>query len=173
MVIFYLNTFLVVADACEGVNQKWEACSSKNNTQAPVHPHIKLSKSRTRIKPTWWKWLDEIPVCPQECFAYYKRPFWHVLCYKRIGLPRCNFVTITIICSLQIALLSNYRLPTISVPAENTLLKIACHFLLLLVWSDTLTYQKDYDWAPILVGHQDSFLAPFAGSEASLVSGIW
>ena len=41
---FILNTFLIVADACEGVHHKWEACSSKNNTQAPVHPHIKLSK---------------------------------------------------------------------------------------------------------------------------------
>ena len=27
-------------------------------------------------------------------------------------------------------------------------------------WFDTLTYRKDYDRSPILVGHQDSFLAP-------------
>ena len=39
-------------------------------------------------------------------FAYYKRPFWPVLCLKRIGLPCCTFVTVT--CSLQIILLSNY-----------------------------------------------------------------
>ena len=44
--------------------------------------------------------------------------------------------------------------------AENTLLKTAYHFLLLLVGFDTLTYRKDYDRSPILVGHQDSFLAP-------------
>ena len=37
--------------------------------------------------------------------------------------------------------------------AENTLLKTACHFLLLLVGFDTLTYRKDYDRSPILVGH--------------------
>ena len=37
---------------------------------------------------------------------------------------------------------------------ENTLLKTACHFLLLLVGFDTLTYRKDYDRSPILVGHQ-------------------
>ena len=48
----------------------------------------------------------------------------------------------------------NYLLPTISVLAENTLLKTACHFLLLLVGFDTPTYQKDYDRSPILVGHQ-------------------
>ena len=40
--------------------------------------------------------------------------------------------------------------------AENTLLKTAYHFLLLLVGFDTLTYHKDYDISPILVGHQSS-----------------
>ena len=40
-------------------------------------------------------------------------------------------------------------------------------------WVRRLTYQKDYDRSPILVGHQDSFLAPFPGSEAPLVRGIW
>ena len=38
--------------------------------------------------------------------------------------------------------------------AENTLLKTAYHFLLLLVAFDTLTYRMDYDSSPILVGHQ-------------------
>ena len=41
--------------------------------------------------------------------------------------------------------------------AENALLKTAYHFLLLLVGFNTLTYRKDYDRSPILVGHQDSF----------------
>ena len=49
---------------------------------------------------------------------------------------------------------------------ENTLLKTACHFLLLLVGIDTLTYRKDYNRFPILVGHEDSFLAPLLRSEA-------
>ena len=38
--------------------------------------------------------------------------------------------------------------------AEKTLLKTAYHFLLLHVGFDTLTYRKDYDRSPILVGHQ-------------------
>ena len=108
IVRFFLNTFLIVVDACEGVNHKWEVCSSKNSTQAPVHPHIKLSKWQTRIKPTWWKWLDENPVYPQERVAYHKRPFWLVLRHKRIGLPCCTLFTVTITCLLQIILLSNY-----------------------------------------------------------------
>src|SRR3989337_2145340 len=75
---------------------------------------------------------------------------------KRIGLPCCTLVTIATCHLLQITLLSNYLLPKISVPADNTLLKTACHFLLLLVGFDTLTYRKDYDRSPILVGYQDS-----------------
>ena len=67
----------------------------------------------------------------------------------------------------------NCLLPISSVLAENTLLKTAYHFLLLLVGFDTLTYRKDYDRSHILVGHQDSFLAPLPGSEAPLLGGIW
>ncbi len=92
---------------------------------------------------------------------------------KRIGPPCCTLFTFVICCSLQITLLSNYLLATISVPAENTLLKTACHFLPLLVGFDTLTYLKDYDRFPILVGHQDSFLALLPGNVAPLVGGIW
>ena len=44
-------------------------------------------------------------------------------------------------------------LPIISVLGENTLLKPAYHFLPLLVGFDTLTYRKDYDRSPTLVGH--------------------
>ena len=64
-------------------------------------------------------------------------------------------------------------LPIISVLAENTLLKTAYHFLLLLVGFDTLTYRKVYDRSPTLVGHQDSLLAPLPGSEVPLIGGIW
>ena len=44
----------------------------------------------------------------QELFSYFKRPFWHVLHLKSIGLPCFTFATIIIICSLQIILLWNY-----------------------------------------------------------------
>ena len=38
---------------------------------------------------------------------------------------------------------------------SETLLKSTCQHLLLLVGFDTLTYRKDYDRSPILVGHQN------------------
>ena len=103
-----------------------------------------------------------IRVCPGLSFAT-----------KRIGPSCCTLFTFITRYPLQITISQNYLLPIISVLAENTLLKTAYHFLLLLVGFDTLTYQKDYDRSPILVGHQDSFLASLPGSEAPLVGGIW
>ena len=78
---------------------------------------------------------------------------------KRIGPPCCTLFTFVTCCSLQFILSQNYLLPLISVLAENTLLKTAYHFLLLLVGFDTLTYRKDYDRSAILVGHQNPTIA--------------
>jgi hypothetical protein len=84
-------------------------------------------------------------MCPQERFAYYKRMFRLVLCYKKDWATLLHFVTIATCYLLRITLLQNYFLPLLSVFAENTLLKTAYHFLLLLIGFDTLTYRKDYD----------------------------
>ena len=87
--------------------------------------------------------LHHIRVCPVLSFAT-----------KRIGPPCCTLFTFIACYPLQFILSQNYLLPTISVLAEKTSLKTACHFLLLLVGFDTVTYRKDYDRSPILVGHQ-------------------
>ena len=121
--------------------------------------HMSVMKTSSTIFPcVLGSALHHIRVCPGLSFTT-----------KRIGTPCCTLFTTC--CSLQIILSQNYLLPIISVLAENTLLKTAYHFLLLLVRFDTLTYRKDYDRSPILVGHQDSFLAPLPGSEAPL--GRW
>ena len=106
--------------------------------------------------------LHHIRVCPGLSFTT-----------KRIGPPCCTLFTFVTCYSLQIILSQNYRLPIISVLVENTLLKTAYHFLLLLIGFDTLTYRKDYDRSPILVGHQEYFMAPLTGSEAPFVGGVW
>ena len=116
--------------------------------------------------------LTIIPMCPRERFPSYKKLSMLVLWYKK-DWATCTLFTFVTYYPLQIILSQNYLLPIISVLAENTLLKITCHFLLLLVGFDTLTYRKDYDRSPILVGHQDSFLAPLPGSEVPLIGGIW
>jgi hypothetical protein len=61
--------------------------------------------------------------------------------------------------------------PFASIYSES-LIKTACQHLLLHVGFDTLIYRKYYDTPPILVGHQDYFLAPLPGSEALLKSEI-
>ena len=84
-----------------------------------------------------------IPMCPRERFALYKRSFWLVLCYKKDWATLLHHVTI--VTCYELSCYQNYVLSLLSVLAENTLLKTVCHFLLLLVRFDTLTYQKDYD----------------------------
>ena len=57
---------------------------------------------------------------------------------------------------LPLPLLTRYKLSyyqTTCYRLFQCLLKTTCHFLLLLVGFDTLTYRKDYDRYPILVGH--------------------
>ena len=125
--------------------------------------HMNVMKTSLTIFPcVLGSALHHIRVCPGLSFAT-----------KRIGPYFCTLFTFVTCCSLQIILSQNYLLPIISVLGENTLLKTAYHFLLLLVGFDILTYQKGYDRSPTLVGHQDSFLVPLPGSEAPLVGGIW
>ncbi|KAK1626120.1 hypothetical protein QYE76_000435 [Lolium multiflorum] len=55
---------------------------------------------------------------------------------------------------------------------NESFIETSCQHLLLLVGIDILTYQRYYDTPPILVGHQDYFLAPLPGSEALLRSSL-
>ena len=117
--------------------------------------------------------LTIIPMCPRERFPLYKSLSRLVLCYKKDWATLLHLIYFCYLLLVQFILSQNYLLPIISVLAENTLLKTAYHFLLLLVGFDTLIYRKDYDRSPTLVGHQDSFVAPLPGSVALLVSGTW
>ena len=150
-------------------------CLSKKgqypSTGPPTYQIIKVTNANhmSVIKTS----LTIIPMCPRERFSHIRTCPGLSFATKRIGPSCCTLFTFIACYSLQITLSQNYLLPTISVLAENTLPKPACHFLLLFVGFDTLTYRKDYDISSILVGHQDSFLAPLPGSEAPLVGGIW
>ena len=150
-------------------------CLSKKgqhpSTRPPTYQIIKVTNAdHMSVMKTS---LTIIPMCPRERFFYIRISPGLSFATKRIGAPCCTLFTFVTCFLLQIILSQNYLSPIVSVLAENTLLKTAYHFLLLLVGFDTLTYRKDYDRSPILVGHQDSFLAPLPGSEAPLVGGIW
>ena len=60
----------------------------------------------------------------------------------------CYLLPVTIYLITKLSVTDNFS------ACREYLLKTAYHFLLLLVGFDTLTYRKDYDRSPILVGHQ-------------------
>ena len=66
-------------------------------------------------------------MCPQECFAYYKRPFWPVLCYKKDWDTLLHFIYFCYLLLVTIYLITKLFVTTY-------------HFLPLLVGYDTLTY---------------------------------
>ena len=122
------------------------------STGPPTYQIIKVSNANhMNVMKTS---LTIIPTCPRERVSLYKSLSRLVLCYKKDWATLLHFIYFVTCCSLQFILSQNYLFPLISVLAENTLLETAYHFLLLLVGFDTLTYRKDYDRSPILVGHQ-------------------
>ena len=150
-------------------------CLSKEgqypSTGPPTHHIIKVPNvNHMSVMKTS---LTIIPMCPRELFPHYKKLSRLVPCYKKDWSTLLHLIYFYYLLPVM-----NYLITKLSVTdnfsaPENTLLKTACHFLLLLVGFDTLTYRKDYDRSPILVGHQHSFLAPLPGSEAPLVRGTW
>ena len=97
--------------------------------------------------------LTIIPMCPRERFSLYKSLSRLVPCYKKDWA-----IFLHIIYFHYLLPVTNYLISKLSVTynfsacreylAENRL-----SFPLLLVGFDTLTYRKDYDRPPILVGH--------------------
>jgi hypothetical protein len=91
---------------------------------------------------------------------------------ERIGPLAAIIITVFYLLILYLLALPNTpKNPFASIYSES-LIKTTCQHLLLLVGFATLIYQKYYDTPPILVGHQDYFLASLPGSEALLKSGI-
>ena len=116
--------------------------------KVPNANHMNMMKTSLTIFPcVLGRAFLYIRVCPGLSFAT-----------KRIGPPCCTLFTFVTCCLLQIILSQNYPLPLILVLVENILLETAYHFLLLLVGFDTLTFRKDYNRSPILVGHQCAIL---------------
>ena len=93
-------------------------------------------------------------------------------CVLRIGSLAAIITTVFYLLALYLSAIPNTPANLFSCVYSESLIKTAHQHLLLLVGFDTLIYQKYYDTPPILVDHQDYFLAPFPGSEALLKSGI-
>ena len=118
------------------------------------------------------KLLTETPVCPQKCLVIISYTTGLSFALEKIGpLAAITFIVFYLLVLYLLALPNTHENPFASIYSES-LIKTTCQHLLLLVGFDTLIYRKYYDTPPILVGHQDYFLAPLPGSEALLVSGI-
>ena len=135
-------------------------CLSKSgqnpSTGPPTYQIIKVPNVNHMIvmKPS----LTKFPCVLGSAFLYIRVCPGLSFATKRIGPPCCTLFTFVTCYSLHIILSQIYLLSIISVLAENTLLKAAYHFLLLLVGFDTHNYRKDYDRSPILVGHHTLML---------------
>jgi hypothetical protein len=118
------------------------------------------------------KHSTETPVCPQECLVIISYTTGLSFALERIGPLVAIIIIVFYLLVLDLPALPNtLENPFASIYSES-LIKTDCQHLLLLVGFDTLIYQKYYDTPPILVGHQDYFLALLPGSEALLKSGI-
>ena len=95
------------------VNHKWDACSSKNSTQAPVHPHIKLHKVPNANYMNVMKTsLTIIPMCPQERFSLYKSLSRLVLCYKKDWATLLHLIYFCCLLLIKIYLITKLSVTT-------------------------------------------------------------
>jgi hypothetical protein len=111
-------------------------------------------------------------VCPQERLVIISYTTGLSFALERIGpLAAITIIVFYLLVLYLLALPNTPENPFASIYSES-LIKTTCQHLLLLVGFDTLIYRKYYDTLPILVGHQDYFLAPLPGSEVLLKSEI-
>ena len=117
--------------------------------------------------------LTIIPMCPRERLSYYKKLSRLFLCYKKDWDTFLHLIYFY--CLL---LVTNYLITKLSVTynfsaCREYLTENRLSFPSTPRWVQHSYLWKYYDRSPILLGHQDSFLAPLPGSEAPLVSEIW
>ena len=112
------------------------------------------------------KALDEFPVCPQEHLIIISKPTDLSFALERIGQLTAIIITVFYLLALYLFAISNTPENLSASIYSESVIETAYQYLLLLVGFDTLIYQKYCDAPPIIVGHQDYFLAPLRGSEA-------
>ena len=108
-------------------------------------------------------------MCPQEHLSHISNTLGLSFELKRIGPLAALVAALVYLLALFLSAVSNTTENLSASFYSELLIQITCQHLLLLVGFDTLIYRKYYDTPPILVGHQDYFLAPLPGSEALLV----
>ena len=135
-----------------GVNHKWDACPRKGNTQAPVHPHIKVPNVNhmSMMKTS----LTIIPMCPWEHFPLYKSLYRLVLWYNKDWA-----IFLHIIYFYYLLPVTNYLITKLSVTdnfsaCRENLTENRLSFPSAPRWVRHSYLSKGLDRSPTLVGHQ-------------------
>jgi hypothetical protein len=100
------------------------------------------------------KHLTETPVCPRERLVIISYTTGLSFAIERIGPLAAIIIIVFYLLILYLLALPNTPENLFASIYSESLIKITCQHLLLLVGFDTLIYQKYYDTPPILVGHQ-------------------
>src|SRR3954463_16164849 len=109
-------------------------------------------------------------MCPRERLVLISISTGFSFAKKGLGQLLCLFVTSVTFSLFRFLVRKPLKIRLLSIH-RDFLLHTTVQHLLLLVGIDTPIYRKYYDTPPILVGHQDYFLALLPGSEALLKSG--
>ena len=140
MVRFILNTFLVVADACDGL------IISRRFVQVRTTPknwstHISNSQS-SKHKSKQHNESDQMkfPCALKNALLTIRDRFGLSFVSKGLGYLAELLLLLPLLARYQLSCYQTTPLLTISALADITLLKTTCNFLLLLVGFDTLTY---------------------------------
>ena len=98
--------------------------------------------------------LTTIPMCPRERFALYKSSSRLVLCYKKDWDTLLHFVYFIYLLLATIYLITKLSVTYNFSACRENLTENRLSFPSAPRGFDTLTYRKDYDRSPTLVGHQ-------------------
>ena len=149
-------------------------CLSKKgqhpSTSSPTYQIIKVpNANHMNVMKTS---LTIIPMCPRERFSLYKSLSRLVLCYKKDWATLLHFIYFCYLLLVTIYPITKLSLTTYFSTCRAYLAENRLSFPSAPRWVRHSYLSKGLDRYPILVGHQDSFLAPLPGSVAPLVGGI-
>src|SRR6266536_4581705 len=77
---------------------------------------------------------------------------------KGLGYLAALLLLLSLLARYKLSCYQTTQLLTISTLADTTLLKTTCHFLLLLLGFDTLTYRKELQFIPYTCGSSETIL---------------
>jgi hypothetical protein len=117
--------------------------------------------------------LTETPVCPQERLVFISNTTGLSFAAQRIGPLAAIIIAAFYLLALYYSAIPKTTENLFASTYNDSWIKTTCQHFLLLVGFDTLIYRKYCDTPPILVGHQDYFLAPLPGSEVLLKKWNW